>query len=324
MCRYLVGCDGATSTVRMAAGVPWQGSGYPTEVVLADVDLDGPAPADALHVYVKREGLVFLFPNGEHATWRLLATRPARESTVDAAPGELGPPVPPGEIRDLLGSVGARCDRAVWSSRVRMAHRLADSYRSGRVFLAGDAAHVHSPATGQGMNTGILDATNLGWKLAYATAGATSAALLDSYELERRPVARQVSSFTDIAFWAEAGRDPIAWLVRGVLVPLAAPLAPFGARPRWVAGEVIRLLGQLRVAYRDSPLSVQHARPGPVRAGDRLPDATVNVGPDQVRLHELTARPGVHVLVTEEAQLPHRPATTGPVSWRDARSGRSI
>jgi len=182
-----------------------------------------------------------------------------------------------------------------------MANRLADSYRSGRVFLAGDAAHVHSPATGQGMNTGIQDATNLGWKLAYAAAGATSAALLDSYELERRPVARQVSAFTDIAFWAEAGRDPIASLLRGVLVPLAAPLAPFAARPRWVGGEVIRLLGQLRVAYRDSPLSVQHARPGLVRAGDRLPDATVTVGPEKVELHELIARPGVHVLLTEDA-----------------------
>jgi hypothetical protein len=250
---------------------------------------------------------VFLFPSGEHATWRVLATRPADDSTVDTAPGELGPPVPPRDIKDLVVSVGARCDRVAWSSRVRMAHRLAEQYRSGRVFLAGDAAHVHSPATGQGMNTGIQDAANLGWKLAYAAAGATSPALLDSYELERRPVARQVSAFTDIAFWAEAGRDPIASLMRGVLVPLAAPLAPFAARPRWVGGEVIRLLGQLRVAYRDSPLSVQHARTGPVRAGERLPDATVTLGREKVQLHELAARPGVHVLLTEEGSVADRP-----------------
>jgi len=142
--------------------------------------------ADALHV---RSGLVFLFPLGEHATWRLLATRPPNESTVDIAPGELGPPVPPHDIKDLVSSVGGahRAGRVVEPGR--MAHRLADSYRSGRVFLAGDAAHVHSPATGQGMNTGVQDATNLGWKLAYAAAGASSPALLDSYELERRPVA---------------------------------------------------------------------------------------------------------------------------------------
>jgi len=310
-CRYLVGCDGATSTVRMAAGVPWRGSGYPTEVVLADVELDGTARADALHVYVNRSGLVFLFPNGEHATWRLLATRPTDESTVDSAPGELGPPVLPHDIKDLVSSIGARLAGVAWSSRVRMAQRLADSYRSGRVFLAGDAAHVHSPATGQGMNTGVQDATNLGWKLAYAAAGATSPALLDSYELERRPVARHVSAFTDLAFWAEAGRDPIASLVRGVLMPLAAPLAPFVTRPRWVAGEVIRLLGQLQVAYRDSPLSVQHTRTGPVRAGDRLRDATVTLSDVPTRLHELTATPGVHVLVPEDAPASEHPDRPG-------------
>jgi 2-polyprenyl-6-methoxyphenol hydroxylase-like FAD-dependent oxidoreductase len=301
LCRYLVGCDGATSTVRAGAGVQWRGSRYPTDVVLADVELDGPGPPDALHVYVNRTGLVFLFPNGEHATWRLLATRPPDKSIVDTAPGELGPPVPPREVEDLAASVGTRCDLVAWSSRVRMAQRLADSYRSGRVFLAGDAAHVHSPATGQGMNTGVQDATNLGWKLAYAAGGASCAALLDSYELERRPVARQVSTWTDLAFWAEAGRDPIASLVRGVLAPLAAPLAPLAARPRWVAGEVIRLLGQLRVAYRDSPLSVQRARPGLVRAGDRLPDVTVTLGGKQAQLHELLARPGTHVLLHEDA-----------------------
>jgi 2-polyprenyl-6-methoxyphenol hydroxylase-like FAD-dependent oxidoreductase len=308
-CLYLVGCDGAASAVRAATGLSWRGFAYPTEVVLADVELDGAEPADALHVYVNRAGLVFLFPHGEHATWRLLATRPLSRSTVDAVPGQLGPPVPAREIEDLVAAagIGARCDRVAWSSRVRMAHRLADSYRSGRVLLAGDAAHVHSPATGQGMNTGIQDATNLGWKLAYASGGVTQAALLDSYELERRPVARQVSAWTDLAFWVESGRDPVASLVRGVLAPLATPLAPLAIRPRWVAAQVIRMLGQLRVAYRDSPLSAQHTRRGPVRAGDRLPDAVVTLAGEPARLHELTARPGVHVLLHEDG-----PRLAGP------------
>jgi 2-polyprenyl-6-methoxyphenol hydroxylase-like FAD-dependent oxidoreductase len=301
-CRYLVGCDGAASTIRAAAGVPWRGFAYPTEVVLADVDLDTPEPADALHVHVNRGGLVFLFPCGELAAWRLLATRSAGKSIVDTAPGELGPAVPAREIEDLVwAALGTGCARVAWSSRVRMAHRLADAYRSGRVFLAGDAAHVHSPAAGQGMNTGVQDATNLGWKLAYAARGIDGGVLLDSYELERRPVARQVSALTDLAFWAESGRDPIAWLVRGVLAPLAAPLIPFAIRPKWVGAEVLRLLGQLRVAYPNSPLSVQHARRAVVRAGDRLPDATVTVAGVPTRLHQLTSRPGVHVLLRQDA-----------------------
>jgi 2-polyprenyl-6-methoxyphenol hydroxylase-like FAD-dependent oxidoreductase len=313
LCRYLAGCDGAASSIRSAAGLPWRGFAYPTEVVLADLELDGLEPADALHVCVNRAGLVFLFPCGEQATWRLLATRPAQKSTVDTGSGEPDPPVPAREIGDLLAraAVRARCEGVAWSSRVPMAHRLAGSYRSGRVFLAGDAAHVHSPAAGQGMNTGVQDATNLGWKLAYAAAGGTDGGeLLGSYELERRPIARQVSAWTDLAFWAESGRDPVASLVRGVLAPLAAPLAPFVARPRRVVAEVVRLLGQLRVAYPDSPLSVQHARRSPVRAGDRLPDATVTVGGEPVQLHELTARPGVHVLLHEDAPrlgYPDRP-----------------
>jgi 2-polyprenyl-6-methoxyphenol hydroxylase-like FAD-dependent oxidoreductase len=300
LCRYLVGCDGAASTIRAAAGVPWHGYAYPTEVVLADVELDTAEPADAPHVYVNREGLVFLFPCGEFAPWRLVATRPASESTVDSVAGELGPPVPAREIEDLL--IGARCDRVAWSSRVHMAHRLADAYRSGRVFLAGDATHVHSPATGQGMNTGVQDATNLGWKLAYAAAhGIDDSVLLDSYELERRPVARKVSALTDLAFWAESGRDPVASVVRAVLAPLAAPVLPFFARPRWVGAEVVRLLGQLRVSYTNSPLSVQYGRRALVRAGDRLPDATVTVAGVPTRLHQLTGRPGVHVLLRQDA-----------------------
>lgn len=302
-CRYLVGCDGAASAVRAAAGVPWRGFAYPSEVVLADVELEAPEPAEALHVYVTRRGLVFLFPCGEQATWRLLATRPAIESTVDSTAGELGPPVPEREIADLVSPAltGTRCDRVVWSSRVRMAHRLADAYRSGRVFLAGDAAHIHSPAAGQGMNTGVQDATNLGWKLAYAAAGGTDdGRLLDSYELERRPVARQVSALTDVAFWAESSRDPVASLVRGLLAPLAAPLVPFATRPRWVGAEVLRQLGQLRIAYRTSPLSVQHARRAVLRAGDRLPDAAVTAAGVPTSLHQLTSRPGVHVLLHQD------------------------
>jgi 2-polyprenyl-6-methoxyphenol hydroxylase-like FAD-dependent oxidoreductase len=304
---YLVGCDGAASSVGSAAGIRWHGYDYPAEVVLADIELDGALSPNALHAAVGRAGLVFLFPGGEKATWRLLATRPAqRRSIVDCQPGELGPPVPAKDLNDLLAAskLGVRCESVAWSSRVRVAHRLADSYRSGRVFLAGDAAHVHSPAGGQGMNVGIQDATNLGWKLAYASHGSAGEALLDSYERERRPVERLVSAWTDLMFWAESARDPVASLVRGRLAPMAAAWAPLALRPRWVLAQFLRTAGQLRVDYRRSRLSEQLARPVRLRAGDRLPDTMVTVDRVPVRLHELTGRPGLNVLLSQGAQWP--------------------
>jgi hypothetical protein len=113
-----------------------------------------------------------------------------------------------------------------WSAQVPLQHRLARTYRSGPLFLADDVAHTHSPAGGQGMNTGLQDATNLGWKLAYALQGADSVGtttLLDSYQLERRPVARHVMTLTNVAFWAEAGTDPLARAARTIAATIGPP-----------------------------------------------------------------------------------------------------
>jgi len=127
--------------------------------------------------------------------------------------------------------------------------------------------------------------------------------MLDSYERERRPVARQVLAMTHLAFYGEASTGRIPSLLRGTLVPLAAPAVPVLMSRRHLVAEVVRLVSQLRVSYRRSPLSVQGTpRPaGGPRAGDRLPDKTVSSGGRTVRLHDLLARPGVHVLLEHEA-----------------------
>jgi FAD binding domain len=179
--------------------------------------------------------------------------------------------------------------------------RLADQFRRGRLFLAGDAAHAYSPATGQGMNAAIQDAANLGWKLAFA-AGRPGGPLLDSYDRERRPVARQLLAMTNLAFWAEAGTGPVPSAFRARLAPLAAPLLPALARGR-LAAAGIRLVSQLGAGYRDSPLSVEGTprRHGGPRAGDRLPDRLVRADGRSLRLHDLLARPGVHVLLDRDA-----------------------
>ncbi len=303
--RFLVGCDGPDSAVRRAAGIGWHGGTYREEVVLADAELDGDLAPGALHVFAGRPGLVFVFALGEGATWRVLATRPAGTDNAGAPFGQPGREVPRHELDALLDGAGldVRVTDLRWSARVRLQHRVAERFRRGRLFLAGDAAHAHSPAAAQGMNTGIADAANLGWKLALAAGVAGDVEpLLDSYELERRPVARQVLALTHAVFFAEASTHPLPALLRGRLVPLAAPAAPWVTAQPVLMAQVVRLLSQRWVRYRRSPLSVDQARcrRGP-RPGDRLPDGDVLVDGARRRLHDVTAGPGVHLLLDRDA-----------------------
>ena len=306
---FVAGCDGPASIVRAQASIGWPGRAYPVEVVLADAELDADLADSTAHVVAGGQGLVFLFPLGEHATWRLLTTRPASPGPLPF--GQLGPPVQVAELQALLdqAGLGAQITGLAWSARVRVQHRIAERFRRGRLYLAGDAAHAYSPATGQGMNAAIQDGANLGWKLAFAASQPDDpAVLLGSYNRERRPVARQVLAMTHLVFWGEASTGPLPSLARSKLAPLVAPAL---VRRRRLVAEGIRLLSQLRVSYRDSPLSVEGTpRPfGGLRAGDRLPDKTVRSAGRPIRLHELLARPGVHVLLDRDAD---RPGTLPP------------
>lgn len=310
---FVVGCDGPASVVRSEAGIGWPGAPYPVEIVLADVELGGDLAEDVAHVVAARHGLVFAFPLGERATWRLLATRPAGDDRL--AFGQPGPPVRAADLQSLLDEahLGASITDLAWSSRVNVQHRVASQFRQGRLFLAGDAAHAYSPATGQGMNAAILDSTNLGWKLAFGTSQPgrpDSVALLDSYDRERRPVAHQVLAMTHVAFWGEAGTGPIPALLRARIAPVATPVISLLLGRRRLVAAGVRVLSQLRASYRTSPLSMDGTLrdASPVRAGDRLPDETVTADGRRVRLHELLACPGVHVLLDRDAYLPDSPA----------------
>src|SRR5689334_10930500 len=299
---FVAGCDGPASIVRAQAGLGWPGRTYPVEVVLADVELDGDLAHDAARVVAGRQGLLFAFRLGERATWRLLATRPSGPDPPP--PGQPGPPVPAADMQALIdqGGLTAQITDLAWSARYRLQLRVASRFRRGRLFLAGDAAHAFSPATGQGMNAAIQDAANLGWRLAFAAARPGNGPLLDSYDRERRPVARQLLALTNLAFWVEAGPGPVPSALRARLAPLAGPLVPALTRGR-LAASGIRLLSQLNVSYRGSPLSVEGTVPGcgGPRAGDRLPDRPVRADGRSVRLHELLTRPGVHILLDRDA-----------------------
>ncbi len=190
--RYAVGCDGAHSAVRRLLGVDFVGRQYETHILLADVQLSRP-PAEAMFARTADDGAVICVPFGDD-WFRVIAWDRLREQ----AP--LKEPVTAAEMRDAFRRIAGTdfgMSEPRWTSRFLSERRQARRYRVGRVFLAGDAAHVHSPLGGQGMNTGIQDAVNLGWKLAGAVHGWAPSWLLDSYERERHPVGAQVLKLTD-------------------------------------------------------------------------------------------------------------------------------
>jgi 2-polyprenyl-6-methoxyphenol hydroxylase-like FAD-dependent oxidoreductase len=292
--RYVVGCDGAHSAVRQLAGVEFTGAPYPQTFVLADLAADGPRPG-AVHAYLGDDGLLFLFPLGHPATWRLLAM--ASRSAAGSA--DETPDLDRLQaLADRYAGEAVRLHDPVWATYFRIHHRHATHYRRGRAFLAGDAAHIHSPAGAQGMNTGIQDAWNLGWKLALVMAGEAHADLLDTYETERMPVGRGVLRFTDRAYRIATSTDPIIRTLRTTLAPHLVRLALAFRRGRALA---FRSLAQLAITYRDSPIS-QEGRPrlrkGP-RAGERLPDAPVaQPGQPLTSLHQLLAPARFHLLLS--------------------------
>jgi 2-polyprenyl-6-methoxyphenol hydroxylase-like FAD-dependent oxidoreductase len=290
--RYLVGCDGAHSTVRLAAGIPFVGGAYPQTFALADLEVDG-LDRDAAHAFVGQEGIVLFFPLGRPASWRLLATHSSLQGRREPARPSLE------ELQALADAVtgdSVRLHDPVWRTYFGLQHRHATRYQAGRTFLAGDAAHVHSPVGAQGMNTGIQDAWNLGWKLALVTRGVAEEALLGSYDAERRPVGGFVVRVTDRAFTAVTSTNPLVRAVRTQLAPRVLPLA---LRFDRVVADGFRTIAQLSINYRHSP-AVQEGRPalrrGP-RAGDRFPDARVAQDGQACWLGEALAGSGFQLLL---------------------------
>jgi 2-polyprenyl-6-methoxyphenol hydroxylase-like FAD-dependent oxidoreductase len=215
--RFVVGCDGVRSAVRSLAGIEFHGSSYEASLIVADVHLSDP-PDPPVHARTARRGMVAVFPFGD-GTFRLIILDHERMKTPASTPLALD------EIAESAGAILGRdlgIHDPIWMSRYRSEQRQAERYRLGRVLLAGDAAHTHIPSGGQGLQVGMQDAFNLGWKLAAEVTGSAPPGLLDTYEQERQPVGAATLKKTDLAFRYETSRAAPLRLLRWLFVRLLA------------------------------------------------------------------------------------------------------
>jgi 2-polyprenyl-6-methoxyphenol hydroxylase-like FAD-dependent oxidoreductase len=263
---YIAGCDGAHSGVREALKISFPGGTYSHLFYVADVDASGAVMNGDLHVALDTTDFLAVFPLKGEGHARLIGTvrEDAERRHENVSWDEVS--------QRVIEWMRIDIRHVNWFSTYRVHHRVADHFRMGRAFLLGDAAHIHSPVGGQGMNTGIGDAVNLAWKLAAVIHGRADASLLDSYEPERIAFARRLVATTDRAFTGVTSAGAVARLVRLHVVPILFPLITSFS---WLRRLMFRTISQTAVNYRGSSLS--EGRAGTVHGGDRLPWVMVKV-----------------------------------------------
>jgi 2-polyprenyl-6-methoxyphenol hydroxylase-like FAD-dependent oxidoreductase len=262
---WVAGCDGARSAVRERCGIGFPGAPYDHTFFVADTTATGSMTPGELNAYLWRDGFHLFFPMRGENRWRVIGILPKElRHREDVAFADVAPAI---AAEAGAGLQFRHCD---WFSTSRIQHRSAERFRDGRCFLLGDAAHIHSPMGGQGMNTGLQDAYNLGWKLAAVVKEEAEPALLESYAAERMPVAQRLLDSTDRAFTLIVSDSWVASLFRTRVIAKMAATAMKLQRIRRVA---FRTLSQIGIAYRGSRLSqsissLPEAAPQP---GDRFP-----------------------------------------------------
>jgi hypothetical protein len=264
--------------------------------------LSGDVPQDQLSIFLARNGFLAVFPMGD-GRFRFMATDP------DGVTGDTGDPTLEDiqRLYDRTVHLHAQLYNLNWSSRFRINSRHMTTLRDGRVFFGGDAAHVHSPAGGQGMNAGIQDMINLSWKLAMVLNGQAREKLLDTYQSDRLPVISQLVQMTERATRAFNSTNPLVHAAIARLAPIVL------ARSR-VQDKAVPRLGQLAAGYRDCPIAKGGGRIGSLRAGDRVPDMPVGRG----RLYDLLDLSTLTLIVTGD-RVPEEYR-----SWRDIVAVRQV
>jgi 2-polyprenyl-6-methoxyphenol hydroxylase-like FAD-dependent oxidoreductase len=260
---YLIDAEGAHSLIRTSLNLEFKGKTLDEHYALGDLHVDGDLPVSDLHIFSSEYGFMGLFPlGGSH--FRLIASNPPGDPSEQAGPtlDQLQ------AIYDQRAHIPARLRQLGWSSWFHINSRMVDRLKIGRVFLGGDAAHIHSPAAAQGMNTGIQDMLNLVWKLALVLKGQANEELLDTYQQDRFPVMRSIVARTEEMTELIEAKNP---LVRG----LFNHLTPWIGGLNFVEENATARISQLALNYRESALSADQAAGGSLRAGDRVPELHV-------------------------------------------------
>lgn len=280
---WVGGCDGARSPVRQLCGIDFPGAPYEHVFFVADAEAKGDMTPDEVNVYLWRSGFHLFFPMRGENRWRIVGIVPPDLRDRD----DIALEAVTATLRQEAGA-NLEIQACHWFSTYRIHHRRAERFRQGRCFLLGDAAHVHSPVGAQGMNTGLQDAYNLAWKLALVVNGQADAALLDSYEAERIPVAQRLLASTDRMFRLIVSDNPLAGLFR---TQIAARIARIAMKFPAVQRLAFRTVSQTSLHYPDSDLSrhvgaLPHDAP---RSGDRFPWLKLRLR-ENGRVHDLHQR----------------------------------
>ncbi|WP_050479248.1 FAD-dependent monooxygenase [Herbaspirillum rhizosphaerae] len=312
----LISAEGAHSSARHALGLAFEGKSLKPVYALADLHVDGGIASDQLSIFISDHGFLAMFPLAQ-GHFRMIAIEPDADEQQDDLVRDISGDAPTlaqlQAIYDAHSPVPATLSDIVWSSHFRINSRMLHTLRQGNVYFGGDAAHIHSPAGGQGMNTGMQDMIDLCWKLALVLQDKAGPALLDTYEQDRLPVIRNIVTRT------EAATDVLN--SRSTLVHrLVTHIAPLALNIDFIQDTATRLISEINIDYRSSPLSATHDAGGSLHGGDRLPDIDVvawehNNSNDESRQGNLYALLDPSRLTLLVAQGPSAPVL--PPDWRE-------
>jgi 2-polyprenyl-6-methoxyphenol hydroxylase-like FAD-dependent oxidoreductase len=292
--KFLVGCDGASSPVRKTLGLTFEGSTFERLFYVADARVDWDLSHEALHVCLARDVFVAFFPMKGENRYRIVGTFPEDQNEKE---GEVVYEEIEQEIKDKA-KIPLEISDVRWFSLYKVHSRRVNKFSKGKCFLAGDSAHIHSPAGAQGMNSGIQDAYNLAWKLALVVKGVAGERLLDTYNEERLANAKRLLESTDRMFELAAGSH---WLLSFIRTTIFPPVAGFIASLETVSKRVFPLISQIGINYRDGWLSEHTGEEfDGVEAGDRLPYFLV----DGNTIYDKLTEPKFHLLVFSNTDRP--------------------
>lgn len=290
--QYLVGCDGASSPTRHCLGLSFEGSTYPRLFYVADVEMEFQSEAATFYVPLGYNSFVLIVPIQGGKYWRFIGNMPEHNDRVDQD-------VTFEEIKQKVEGLLQRSldiTNVRWFSSYKVHTRHVETFSIGRCFLAGDAAHIHTPAGGQGMNTGIQDAYNLAWKLAVVLKGQAGEALLETYNEERLANAKRLLQSTDQFFDVAASDQWYFQFIRDNILPGIANLVTrFGAAKEFI----FQLVSEIGINYRSSSLSNHRGEQSfQVKAGDRMPYFLV----DSTSVYDKLRDPKFHILVFSDGK----------------------